>query len=78
MTDKHELDDYEEFVDSGLSFMFRNIKPMPTEVKEAYKNDVFVCSCGGQIIPQTMKTGICFQCQETVNLSECEYEDNNE
>jgi len=42
-------------------------------VREAFRGTEFLCGCGGLVFPQTMSTGVCFCCKDTLQLSECEY-----
>lgn len=63
---------------SGWDSLFSGIKPVPPDVKAAYKDTHFMCECGGTVIPQSMERGICFSCKTDLVLSECEYEEETE
>lgn len=72
------IDDFEYNPRDYIENFMAGIKPIPSDVKEMYKDTEFICGeCGGLVIPQTMETGICFHCKTESNLNDLEYEINN-
>ena len=58
---------------SGWDYLVSGLRPIPPDVRAAFEGTEFNCECGGIVVPQTMETGVCISCKDTVTLEDCEY-----